>query len=90
MNKFALSLVSTAAVTISIALSTVAHAKKPRVCEAWYAYNNATAPAGAEGAPKTVYVCVDGKKPRLMVDPKFVEVRTADGLGTARLAIEAP
>lgn len=77
MNKIAASLVSTAVLTVSLALSTIAHAKKPKVCEAWAPYTLAS--PSNEQAPKAVYVCFDGKKPYLMVAPKFVELPDGEG-----------
>lgn len=73
-------------VTCLTALTQVAEARKPRVCENWLPY--ATTRTDVKDAPKVV-VCFDNEaKPYMMVGASFVSTKDKDG-NTATLAIEA-
>lgn len=81
MNK---TIVAVATLTILSALSTIAHAKKTRVCENWLPY--ATTRTDVKDAAKFL-VCFDSKTPRIMKDVKFVEVKDDEG-NVRRIAVE--
>lgn len=71
-------------VTLVLSLSTIAQAKKPKMCADWLPY--ATTRTDVKDAPKVV-VCFDSKKPTLIVNPYFVVGKDAHG-NEIRIAVE--
>lgn len=73
MNKL---IASVGLLTVLVSLTSIAQAKKTRVCENWLPY--ATTRTDVKDAPK-VWICLDSKKPRLITEAKLVPVKDDEG-----------